>query len=469
MAPVAAASHSSAPLESAVLDPGPSAELERALAVLSSVVSDLDPSRLSGRDATSLYRLVVGIERRCQAGKTLLAPRIEESLVWRDEGHRNASTMLALIEGVSAGHARNTLANGSRLKALPGTEEALRDGALSPSKLTELTTASVLAPEQEASLLEGVANESLAQTRQRCQRSRAAAAKADPVGAMKAIRAARNFSSWIDPEGAFCYQGRDTPERGARILSHIEQTALRLRKEQHSATGSDGGENLPERCVRADAFYALITRTHPDTDENLRPTPSSSLRMPGAEHPTDVAAPGFRPIDTPPRCDLVVRVDLAPLLRGHLLSGECCEIDNVGPIPVAMARDLANDSFLALVFHQAGDIKAVSHFGRTIKAKQRTALFERDRTCVVPGCGVSYGLEIDHVIPFVEGGPTSLENLALLCHHHHFLKTFEGWTLTSQNSTSKGNPIPPWRFEPPPPFGQEPDLGIDRPEQRSIE
>jgi hypothetical protein len=449
MAPVATAPH---PQQDHLdIDPGLLAKLDGALGALSSVVSDLDPSRLGGRDATSLYRLLVAIERRCQAGKTLLAPRIEESLVWRDEGHRNASVMLALIEGVSAGQARNTLANGARLRALPGTEEALRDGAISPPKLTELTTASLLAPEQEASLLEGVANEPLEQTRQRCQRSRAAAAEADPVGAMKAIRASRNFSSWIDAEGAFCYQGKDTPERGAQILARIEETALRLRKEHRSAGTAD---DLPERCVRADAFYALLTRRHPDSDEDLRP---SLHATPESDEPAPT-----RPIDSPPRCEVVVRVDLAALLRGRPVLGECCEIDGVGSIPVPMARDLANDSFLILVFHEAGDIKAVSHFGRTIKAVQRTALFERDRTCVVPGCSIPYGLEIDHVIPFAEGGPTSLENLALLCHHHHFLKTFEGWTLTRQNQTRPG--IPRWKFEPPPPFGQEPDPGIDRPD-----
>lgn len=454
MAPIATAPH---PLENdRVVDPGVVAKLDSALAALSAVVSDLDPSALGGRDATSLYRLLVGIERRCQAGKTLLAPRIDESLVWRDEGHRNASVMLALIEGVSAGQARNTLANGSRLKALPGTEEALRDGVLSPPKLTELTTASVLAPEQETTLLQGVANEPLEQTKKRCQRSRAASATADPVGAMKAIRASRNFSSWIDGEGAFCYQGRDTPDRGAQILARIEETALRLRKEHRSAGTAD---DLPERCVRADAFYALLTRRHPDTDQELRPTSPAAPETDGPAPP--------RPIDTAPRCEVVVRVDLAALLRGRLVQGECCEIDGVGPIPVPMARDLANDSFLALLFHEAGDIKAVSHFGRTIKAVQRTALFERDRTCVVPGCSIPYGLEIDHVIPFAQGGPTSLENLALLCHHHHFLKTFEGWTLTRENETRPG--IPRWKFEPPPPFGQEPELGMDLPEQPLLE
>ena len=124
-----------------------------------------------------------------------------------------------------------------------------------------------------------------------------------------------------------------------------------------------------------------------------------------------------------------------------------------------MARDMANDSFLRLVFHRVGDIRAVSHLGRTINRTLRTALFHRDTTCVVPGCGTSTGLEIDHIIPFAEGGPTTLDNLALLCHHHHFLKTFEGWTLERIDPPSGGPPR--WRFESPPPFGQEPGLGLD--------
>ena len=62
-----------------------------------------------------------------------------------------------------------------------------------------------------------------------------------------------------------------------------------------------------------------------------------------------------------------------------------------------LARALAVDSFLAMVFTEAGDIRAVAHRGRTINAKLRTALVFRDRTCVVPGCTMPYGLEIDHV------------------------------------------------------------------------
>jgi len=88
------------------------------------------------------------------------------------------------------------------------------------------------------------------------------------------------------------------------------------------------------------------------------------------------------------------------------------------------------------------DITGVAHFRRTINARLRTALMARDPGCVVPGCGQTKGLEIDHVVPFALGGPTALANLARLCRHHHGLKTRHDWALRG----GPGN----WEFVPPP-------------------
>jgi hypothetical protein len=410
------------------------ARLEAGLAVLSSVIAELDPARMLGSDAVAVYESLSRYVRMGEAGKTLVAPRIEESGIWKEGGHRSPAVMLADLEGISTGQAQTTLSNGVRLAELPGTEQALRAGELSGPKLTELTTAGVLSPESEQELLQGAGRAPLKVIRDRCQRSRATGS--DQVARIKRIRAERFFSSWTDSEGAFCYRGRDTPDRGAEILSHLEQVASRLRDEQRSKAKEEPGgdtEDIPERANRADAFHALMTASPDEGSSVLTGTP---------------------------RAQVVVRVDLDSLLRGQTAPGELCEIDDLGPIPVPMARDLANDSFLAVLFHRAGDIRAVSHFGRTINATLRTALVDRDRTCVVPGCGVSYGLEIDHVLPFAEGGPTSLDNLALLCHHHHFLKTYEGWQLERHGPTDDE---PNWSFTPHPPFGQEPDLGLDLP------
>jgi hypothetical protein len=521
-------------------DAGLCERLDAALGLMSTLVAELDPDCLDGPGATVLYGSLVGIERLVTAGKTLLAPRIDTSGVWRDEGHRNAAEMLGLLEGISTGAARNTLVNGERLGQLPGTEAALRAGELSAPKVTELTGAGILSPERESELLAGATEDSLGVIRQRCRRSRATAAGADPMATTRKIRAARHFSSWTDEEGAFCYRGRDTAERGARILASLAETATRLRKSRRTESPQseprqsqlrrteDGHSAEPEAAVRADAFFTLVTRHHPDTGVSLVRKRGAPARYrlgstdpdldagepTGIEHDTDTdpgydADPGYELdlhdetgepdgkiardhagsvagaergaplgpegrdgpsedslsiIDGPASCTVMIRVDLDALQRGYAEEGELCEIDHQGPIPVALAQVLSNDSYLRLVFHRAGRIEAISHFNRTINRRLRTALVYRDTTCVVPGCSVSTGLEIDHVVPWALGGPTELDNLALLCHHHHQKKTYEGWVLSRNGFDRNGSPI--WCFEPPPAFGQEPGLGLDTPAAR---
>jgi hypothetical protein len=67
---------------------------------------------------------------------------------------------------------------------------------------------------------------------------------------------------------------------------------------------------------------------------------------------------------------------------------------------------------------------AQRRFGRT-----------RDRTCRHPGCGQPVArVDLDHVIPYDDGGETDCDNLCCLCRRHHRLKTFApGWrfVLTS--------------------------------------
>jgi len=53
------------------------------------------------------------------------------------------------------------------------------------------------------------------------------------------------------------------------------------------------------------------------------------------------------------------------------------------------------------------------------------------------------------------------DSLALLCTHHHRLKTYDGWILERTGPTDQD---PRWTFTPQPPFGQEPGLGLDRPD-----
>ena len=120
---------------------------------------------------------------------------------------------------------------------------------------------------------------------------------------------------------------------------------------------------------------------------------------------------------------VVVRVDKSAFERGETVEGEVCEIPGVGPIPVRVARQLATDGIMRALIIDGTDVHAVSHAGRTIPARLRTALEELQPECVIAGCHVDRHLEIDHNEPFAMGGPTELTNLHRLCHHHHDVKT----------------------------------------------
>jgi hypothetical protein len=65
-------------------------------------------------------------------------------------------------------------------------------------------------------------------------------------------------------------------------------------------------------------------------------------------------------------------------------------------------------------------------------------IITRDGTCRFPGCNAAATrCQIDHVIPWDEGGTSDVGNLGALCTRHHQLKTHGGWELT--NSTPNGS------------------------------
>jgi hypothetical protein len=68
---------------------------------------------------------------------------------------------------------------------------------------------------------------------------------------------------------------------------------------------------------------------------------------------------------------------------------------------------------------------------RVIHPTQRAALAVRDRGCVFPGCDRPLAwCDAHHLRHWLDGGPTDLANLALVCRTHHRRVHEEGWQLT---------------------------------------
>jgi hypothetical protein len=94
-------------------------------------------------------------------------------------------------------------------------------------------------------------------------------------------------------------------------------------------------------------------------------------------------------------------------------------------------KRLACDANLTrVVFGPDSQPLDVGRTKRLVTPALRVAVVSRDLHCIFPGCDrpASWG-DIHHLIPWSEGGPTSLDNLVMFCRHHHTLIHEGGWRL----------------------------------------
>jgi len=80
----------------------------------------------------------------------------------------------------------------------------------------------------------------------------------------------------------------------------------------------------------------------------------------------------------------------------------------------------------------------------------RRALEVRDGHCMFPDCRARVPrCHAHHVTPWEHGGPTTIDNTALLCDAHHHAVHEGGWTIASKPGCT-GHEQGCWDFEPPP-------------------
>ncbi len=90
-------------------------------------------------------------------------------------------------------------------------------------------------------------------------------------------------------------------------------------------------------------------------------------------------------------------------------------------LTVADLRKLACDAgIIPAVLNGRSEVLDIGRMTRTIPPQIRRALIARDQGCVWPGCDQPpIGCVGHHIWHWIDGGPTSVPNLASLCHRHH--------------------------------------------------
>lgn len=356
----------------------------RALGVL---VGEIDGQGLTASQALRCVDEFSALERLAAAGRMIAARRVTETRAWRSSGASSPAAWMAKSAGSTLAHAGVLLQSASDLDSLPEVRDALVAGRLSETQVAEVVSTAVIDPSATSDLLLLAERESVAALRDRCKDVRAAAI-GDELTSDR-IRADRYTRIFTDREGAVRLSAKMAPDDAAGLVA-----AVRSQTEMIRADAARSG--APVESTEAYAADALV---------------SLADGVPA------------------PRSVVHVHVSGDALARGHTVAGETCRIEGIGPISVSAAKRLASRGTVKVIERAGVDVRLVAHAGRAIPAHLRSALEVRDPTCVVPDCNRRYGLEIDHIVPFADGGETTIANLARLCRWHHSQKTHRGWRL----------------------------------------
>jgi hypothetical protein len=371
----------------------------------------LDPDRLDEL-ADEITTLAAHIHAATHRLLTLIAEfdRLEG---WKREGHRSCAHWLAYRTGIDLGAAREKVRAARALADLPLTGAAMARGELSFAKVRALTR--VATPANEGDLLE-LARGSTAADLERMLRSWRLASRKDEVELERLRHASRTLSVFPGEDGMVVVNGRLDPEVGALLMRAIEAAGDALYRRE---AGGAAPEATP-RQRRADALGLLAERA---MAAGFGPGADDSAAISGARAE---------------RYQVLLHVDAGTLA----CDGEPgrSELEDGTRVSAETSRRLACDASVVEVRHDGdGRILDVGRRRRSIPPAIRRALEVRDRGCRFPGCGSRF-CDAHHIVHWADGGETRLDNLVLLCRHHHRLLHEEGFRL-ELNAWEGGRPV----------------------------
>jgi uncharacterized protein DUF222 len=217
------------------------------------LVRALEPAAVALPDALPMWEAFDRIERSAATAKLLLTARVDESRAAQRSGHRDTAELLAKKAGTSTGAARRQLETARKLRELPATGEALRNGDLSADQAEVVAGAASANPGAEWSLLEQARAVSFAELREEGLHARVQVEGREAT--QRRIHAARRLRTWTDAEGAWNLSARGTVVDGSKVmraLKPIIDTVFREarqdgRRDEHETYAFDALVRLAER------------------------------------------------------------------------------------------------------------------------------------------------------------------------------------------------------------------------------
>ncbi|MGH3719480.1 MAG: DUF222 domain-containing protein [Pseudonocardiaceae bacterium] len=427
------------------------------LADMLSRPSDVDPAH---REFESLER--VGAWERviawAQAGQVREMDSFMRSAEARNtalgagtsQAHESAVAEVGLMLAVSARTAACRVGDAwSLCTRLPATLAALEQGRITLAKARVIDAETMnLSEEHTAGVEQRVLAKAGKQTPGQLRvATRRAVLTADPTATRKRAERARRergVRMWPEPDGM------------ATLSAHLpaaEATGVFAVLDEHARRAGSPGDERTMDARRGDALVDLVL-----TPTGSRSQGTNTAREQATEEPDgdsgsardDAPAPDATspaPDATSPaarRCecghprrgagaDIRVTIPYTALLGAEDQPGE---LAGYGPIPAAVARDLAAGGTWRRILTDPASGRPVDYGTTRYRPPAHLAglVITRDQTCQFPGCRVpAHRCDLDHTIandPDTDTGPTSETNIGPKCRRHHQVKQTPGWSVT---------------------------------------
>jgi hypothetical protein len=357
-----------------------------------SLCARLDPAAIPLSEVPVVFDLAVELEKLGAGAVVRMTARYEQAGAWRGNGAKSAEDDIARKTGSSTSNARRNLGTSKRLGLHPETDAAVKRGELSSEQAAEVTLGAEASPADEEKLLESARKDRLHELKRKSAEARARADQ-DREATRRRLHRMRCLRRWNDAEG----MGNLLLRLPADEMAEVD-AALKRPIDQRFADARHAGRFEPPEAYGADVVRERLLGT--SGSEGAATKPNQAVR---------------------PDKKVIALIDVEALNRGRVEGDETCEIAGVGPVSVSAVRRLMSDAFLSIVFTKGDDILNVTHLGRQVTARQRTALEARGARCEL--CGSTHLLDIDHNEGWALVYETKLENLFWECWHCHDVKT----------------------------------------------
>jgi hypothetical protein len=298
------------------------------------------------------------------------------------------------------GAAREKVRVARALADLPRLGGAMQRGEISYAKVRALTR--IATPANEAQLLD-VAYHGTAAHVERLVR---AWRRCDRIEETR-IQLSRSVTSYVDDDGMVILRARLTPEQGAVVQRALDAASDRLYQESRRAAPEAVEEEVTSAQRRADALALLAEcALHADLGRGAAAD----------------------------RYQVVLHVEAGTALAPETGPAVLELADGGIGVSAETSRRFACDAAVVVLRESSdGTTLDVGRQTRTVPTAIRRALTTRDRRCRFPGC-TARRCDAHHLIPWADGGHTSLDNLVLLCRRHHTLVHEGGFGVTRDRS-----------------------------------